>query len=356
MGKPEIDKWKGYPPVSSEDALKYFFETSTDLLFVQTIRGYFIRVNPAWETVLGYSAEEITNMRFPDFIHPADLDKAWAEFNQLEEGNRVINFECRHVCKDGGVRVIAWASHISLEKGIIYGIGRDLTEQKAMQLEMLRMDRLNLAGEMAAALSHELRNPMTTVRGYLQLMKLRGGSANLDDLELMISELDDANAIITELLNLAKNKLADKQLINLSSIVMKLTPLIEADAFLSGIKISVMAPPVPQLWLDEKEIRQMILNLARNGMEAMQPGGMLSICSCQQEQDVLLKVTNDGPPIDEEVLGRLGTPFFSTKNMGVGLGLPICYRIADRHNARITVETGLTGTTFTVRFTSPQNE
>jgi len=104
------------------------------------------------------------------------------------------------------------------------------------------------------------------------------------------------------------------------------------------------------LLLDEKEIRQLLLNLVRNGLEAMSEGGSLTIRTRQKGRDIRLSIEDEGEGISPKVLEKMGTPFFSTKEQGTGLGLAVCYGIAKRHNASIHVETGSKGTTFHIQF------
>jgi signal transduction histidine kinase len=110
---------------------------------------------------------------------------------------------------------------------------------------------------------------------------------------------------------------------------------------------------IADLILDEKEIRQLILNLVRNGLEAISPGGVIRIRTFSEEDEVVLSVQDNGKGINPDVLEKLGTPFFTTKDTGTGLGLAVCYSIAARHNARIDIETGPEGTTFFVKFKKP---
>jgi signal transduction histidine kinase len=102
--------------------------------------------------------------------------------------------------------------------------------------------------------------------------------------------------------------------------------------------------------MDEKQIRQLVLNLVRNGIEAMSRQGELTITTSRKKDWVVLSIEDQGNGIPPEVLEKLGTPFFTTKEKGTGLGLPVCYRIAERHNARIEIKTGKRGTTFMVSF------
>jgi len=107
---------------------------------------------------------------------------------------------------------------------------------------------------------------------------------------------------------------------------------------------------LPQLLLDEKQIHQLILNLVRNGLEAMPPGSKLMIRTFIDNAEIVMAIQDEGKGIDPHLLDKIGTPFFTTKNNGTGLGLAICHSIAARHHARITLETTLSGTTFSVRF------
>ena len=231
------------------------------------------------------------------------------------------------------------------------GVARDLTERRKMEREMARLDRLNLVGEMAAGIGHEVRNPMTTVRGFLQMLSNKPECVDYHHYyRIMIEELDRANSIISEFLSLAKDKAILRQSMNLNQVVNALVPLIEADALVNDKNVILRLGNVPDLMLDEKEIRQLILNLARNGLEAMQQGGCITIQTYEAPEQVTLAVSDQGEGIDKAILDKVGTPFFTTKENGPGLGLAVCYSIAARHNARIDVKTSSKGTTFYVNF------
>lgn len=232
----------------------------------------------------------------------------------------------------------------------------DITERKIYEREreLARLDRLNLIGQIAAGMGHEVRNPMTTVRGFLQLYRNRGPFIEYrDSFDLMINELDRANSIITEFLSLSKSIPFNLKLCKIQAILGNLLPLIEADAAASGIDVVTILEKSPDLFLDEKEIRQMILNLVRNGLEASLPGKNLTIRTFQDGNEVVLSVGDKGEGIDHHILEKIGTPFFTTKDTGTGLGLAICYGIAARHNGVINVDTSPNGSTFFVRFKIP---
>ncbi|AET68685.1 PAS domain S-box [Desulfosporosinus orientis DSM 765] len=233
----------------------------------------------------------------------------------------------------------------------------DITEKKRFEKEMQRLDRLNIIGEMAAGIAHEVRNPMTTVRGYLQLLKNKQEFQEFQNqMELMIDEIDRANAIITEFLTLAKTKPNKPENRNLNDIIQKLYPLIEADVFTQNKQINFRQAELPNIIIDENEISQMILNLTRNAMESMKENGLLTIETYLNEDNkVILKVQDQGCGIPQEIIDKIGTPFFTTKDNGTGLGLATTYRIAESHNAKIEVESDDKGTAFYVYFPVTDN-
>jgi len=266
------------------------------------------------------------------------------------------------------------ANPVKDAKGKIIGavaIARDITERKQMENdliqhrdnleklvkerteEVLRLDRLNLVGEMSAAIGHEVRNPLTTVRGYLQLFyKKEKYVEHREQFETMIEELDRANSIISEFLSLAKDKKIALKPTYLNATIRQVLPLLQAAAIREDKEIATVFTDVPKIIVDENEIRQIVLNLTRNALDAIQPGGVVTISTIldKRRKTVSLSVKDTGTGIPPSVLETLGKPFVTTKATGTGLGLPICYRIAERHNAKILVDTGLTGTTISIIF------
>jgi two-component system, sporulation sensor kinase E len=229
-------------------------------------------------------------------------------------------------------------------------------KQKEIEKQIARLDRLNIIGEMAAGIAHEVRNPMTTVRGFLQMLaKKEQNSPNVSFYNIMIEELDRANGIITEFLSLAKNKAVNLKYANLNQIIKAIIPLIEADARVSNKNIILELSEIPDLLIDEKEIRQIILNMVRNGLEAMKEKGEVRVRTYCEGNLVVMAIADQGPGIKKEILENIGIPFQTTKEHGTGLGLPVCYSIAARHNAKISVETGPSGTEFFIKFKMVQD-
>ncbi len=234
---------------------------------------------------------------------------------------------------------------------LVFKVLMDITDRKNTERESARSERLNMVGEMAAGIAHEVRNPLTTVRGFLQLLSAKDNVKQYGEyFNLMIEELDRANYIITDFLKLARDKSSDFKLINISNIVRSLAPLLSADALHQDKEIRLELEQVADLQGDENELRQLLLNLVRNGFEAMQGGTTLTIQTLQLENEIILRVCDQGGGIDPVILDKLGTPFVTTKEQGTGLGVAICKSIAARHNAVINFESNSTGTIAAVKF------
>lgn len=322
---------------------------------IESISEGFIALNKEWR---------ITYINKPLFLNqkliPKDLlgKSIWAVFPEAadtifyKEFHRVmseripVHFEFHSACIDCWYEIVAYPN----DDGICSLI-KDVTEKKKYEKELKRLSGLQLIGQMAAGISHEIRNPLTTVRGFLQLLK------DANDLEkykpylgIMIEELDRANSIITEFLSMSNTRTSDLQELNLNSIIKDIAPLIEIDAFNQKKYVQVDTQTIPQLLLNQNEIRQLIINLYRNGLEAMDEGKTLTIRTYKEDDCVVLAFRDQGEGIKPEVLEKLGTPFFTTKEKGTGLGLGVSYAIAARHNAKIEIQTGEEGSTFFVRF------
>jgi PAS domain S-box-containing protein len=231
-------------------------------------------------------------------------------------------------------------------------IAHDITELSRLKDEIRRMDRLSLVGQMAASITHEIRNPLAVIRGFVQLMRERSPDHHQEYYRIIMEELDRTNSIINDFLSLAQNRVIEKEICSLHDIIEDLEPLLRADANLRGQTLELdLWDGMPLLELNPKEIKQLILNLARNGMEAMEDKGLLKLVTKVEESAVILNVTDTGVGIPREKLERLFEPFYTTKTRGTGLGLPLCLSIAERHNGIIEVSSVEgKGTSFIVTF------
>jgi PAS domain S-box len=353
----ELVRERTYALVSSEERFRKVFYSSPHPMAINRKADMgFIEVNTHWLTMMELNREEVIGKTPLELGFP---ESECAELMRLFEHNgSVSNMEFSLVKRyniEGTLIISAERIVINSEECILLATN-DITELKRIQAEMVRLDCLNLIGQMAAGIGHEIRNPMTTVRGYLQLLgnkpELLAHSATF---KTMIEELDRANSIITEFLSLARDRPTELKLQNINEILSSLYPLIEADTFTQNKQVVFIPGETPEILINSKEISQLILNLCRNGLEAMPSRGMLTIRTYCKDKNVILSVQDEGCGIPKEYLDKLGTPFFTTKENGTGLGLAICYSIVNRHSGRIIVESNTNGTTFSVLFPCQAN-
>jgi PAS domain S-box-containing protein len=238
--------------------------------------------------------------------------------------------------------------------GILF-IGHDVTELQRLRDEVGKMERLSLVGQMAASITHEIRNPMAVIRGFIQLLNERSPESQQTYFRIVMDELDRANAIINDFLSLAQNRIIEKESSSLHDLLNDLLPLIWADANMRGQIVDLrLCDDIDVLDINSKEIKQLVLNLARNAMEAMDDKGVLRIETVNLADVVQLRVSDTGLGISPEKLSKLFEPFYTTKANGTGLGLALCLSIVERHNGKIHVESTLGhGTVFIVSFVKP---
>lgn len=318
-------------------------------------------VSPNVYKILGYSEEDFLSGRvsFASIIHPDDIKRTAAEvllhtesqetfFEQVYRINTASG-ECRWFLDFTIVK-----RDLSGEVTHYHGYLNDITDHKLLESKMAHMECLNVIGEVAAGIGHEVRNPMTTVRGFLQHFKQKEEFTKYHGhFSTMIEELDRANSIITEFLSLAKNKSMEMRQGNLNNVIKVLFPILQAEAFHKGHQMNLDISEMPDSIFDEKEIRQLILNMVRNGIDAMPNSGVVTIKSYHESGKNIISIKDTGSGIPAQIMDKLGTPFLTTKDNGTGLGLSICYRIAARHNAIIGISTGCEGTTFKITFNPP---
>ena len=346
--------------VEKEKEARFLSENALDIIYdVELKPKYRINyISPAVLQVTGYTnADFLADVHLPfKVIHPDDQQIAKKFMRSVPDHIqetlilRILTKDQRTVWLEQ--KVVPIYHHNGKLIGI-QGIIRDISERKNLERLSSALDKMSAVRNMAASVAHEIRNPMTTVNGYLQLMaRKKQYQGDCDKFKLMIDELRRANLIIDEYLAASREKVIHLKPNNLNDIILAVLPLLQATANNTHITIKTQLGNLPELPLDENEIRQLILNIVRNGVEAMPAGGFLNIKTYHDKNEVILSIRDHGSGIPEEILDTIGTPFVTTKDTGTGLGLSVCYQIAARHHANIKIDTNHTGTTFFICFES----
>lgn len=340
--------------LATKHQLESFLENNIDAIAICNKAGKVILINKAFEQMYGWSQNEILGKDMSELPTITDDFKQEAAKlqNELQAGNSVRDFETRRIRKDGSlINVILTGSPIPDAKGDMDGwslIARDITEKKRTEELLLQQEKLSIAGQLAAGVAHEIRNPFTSLKGFLQLSKTKIDQKHY---EIMQSELNRINDIIDDFLQLAKPQTIKFQLTDLHAIIEDIVAISETQAILSNILIiQNLDDQIPFITCEPNQIKQVLINILKNAIEAMPDGGTILLqMKHENEEQLLIRIQDEGVGISEERIPKLGEPFYTTKDHGTGLGLMICYKIIDHHKGRIEINSELQkGTTVDI--------
>lgn len=229
-------------------------------------------------------------------------------------------------------------------------IVRDITERKKTEELLNKSDTLAAIGQLAAGVAHEVRNPLTVIKGFIQLFQI-----NKEDQEkyfdLMLSEIERIEAILQEFLSIAKTDEISTEKKNIYQIFKNVVSLINTKAIMTNIQVELYTDSKDIIIeCSENQLKQVFINILQNSIEAMPDGGRISIHIKEIGKDgIIISVIDKGIGIPEERIKRLGEPFYSTKEKGTGIGLMLSYKIIESHQGNISImsEVGV-GTTVTI--------
>ena len=339
---------------SMKEYLESFVGNTSDAIHVTDLNGVVRSVNKAFEAMFGWQASDLAGQRFDNV--PEDLKAEAADIEtRVLRGEPVADFETVRLGKDGQpIDLSVTVSGIRDKHGAIISIAtisRNITARKQTEEVIRRSEKLSIVGQLAAGVAHEIRNPLTTLHGFVQLMKHKPlSSAHID---LMISELDRINFIVSEFLVLSKPQVNRFRPADLKEIVSDLLLFLDSQANMSNVQFQTSFPeaPIPQLICEPIQLKQVLLNILKNAMEAMEGGGVVRIELLHEEGECLtVRVTDEGCGIAPEELHRLGEPFFTKKSTGNGLGLMVSQQIISNHKGTIKFRSELgVGTSVEMR-------
>jgi two-component system, sporulation sensor kinase B len=227
-------------------------------------------------------------------------------------------------------------------------------ERRLMKKEMQRAEKLNTLGELAASIAHEVRNPLTVVKGFLQLMKSeeKEKDDNYQYLSLVLSELARAEAIINDYLNFAKPQFEKIERVELSATMSDVIALLNPLAIKQGVELRSDLEEEVCLHTDRNQYKQALVNVIKNAIEATDHGGRIIVSLKAVGQDARITIKDNGKGMSKEQLSRIGTLFYTTKDKGTGLGTMVSLRIIEAMEGKITYKSEL-GKGTEVRITLP---
>ena len=234
-------------------------------------------------------------------------------------------------------------------KGLVI-IGRDISQQKIAEEMLLRKEKLSVVGELAAGIAHEIRNPLTSIKGFIQLLE---ENEHVSDhyLKVMSSEMDRINQIVGELLILSKPQMREFQSFDMSEVLRYVVKVMGHEALLKGITLNIKLPTSPILVFgDKNQCIQVFINIIKNAIESMDEGE-IDVDWKIRNESIHIIIEDEGTGIPPDRLKRLGEPFFTLKEKGMGLGLTISQKIIEDHKGSLQIDSEVNkGTRVEVTF------
>ncbi|WP_174704769.1 PAS domain-containing protein [Paenibacillus physcomitrellae] len=308
--------------------------------------GYVVQSNQAFTEQFGWPMNQVLDRHWSRL--PFDVMQSQLDFRQLvhklQMDNIVTGFETKMLKENGEpVQISLTGFTLKYGRGGAGGaafILRDISKQKKTEQLMMESEKLSLAGQLAAAIAHEIRNPITSIKGFLKL--LQNSERKQQYFDIVNTEIDRIELILSEMLALAKPQTAKFEPRNIRNILEQVASLLIGEANMNGIEILLHEDAgMPEVHCDENQIKQVFINFMKNAIEAMPEGGTLTVemfpPGPPYDQAVKIVLTDTGTGIPPELLARIGEPFFTTKQSGTGLGFMTSKNIIENHKGMLNI-------------------
>jgi two-component system sensor histidine kinase HydH len=323
-------------------------------LIVTDPQGRVQKLNPAAEAVFGSSWQSVS--RIEEIPLPASI------LHRLRNEETIVEEELLcHPKEAPAIPLLVNATIIrnSDRKPAGYAfLFSDLTEMKQLEEQIRRNERLASLGRLAAGIAHEIRNPLSSIKGFATILAGRSGDdpRKAQIYQVMVQEVERLNRVVSELLDFARPTELDRSIQPLTAILRRSVELIESDAMQSNVSVQYSVDPEDlQVNVDADRFAQVLLNLFLNALQAMEAGGILGVTAFTGDGEVVVRVSDTGTGIQADSIPHIFDPYFTTKPGGVGLGLANAHKLVEAHGGDIHVEsTPGNGTTFVIRLPSPE--
>lgn len=336
-----------------DEQYQSLFNHNPDSVLQLDLEGRIMSVNPKAEKFLGVRGDALKAKQAVYFIDLIENEKA-SEYFIKSLGGEAVHFETNIQKMDDEKRIMRVTFlPIIVHKELlgIYAIVRDITKIRREEELMVMSEKLSVIGHLSAAVAHEIRNPLTSLKGFVQLMDM---TKEVDPLhtDIMLKEIERINIISSELLVLGKKQDVTFRKLDLGDCLHQVYTLMKAESNLNNIEMAIEvkgADPV-LVMADSIELKQLFINLIKNGIEAVGENGKIDISLQIIDDHAIVMVSDNGIGMEPERLERIGEPFYSIKEKGTGIGLTICQKIVHRLNGEMRFESEKhKGTTVTIR-------
>jgi two-component system sporulation sensor kinase A len=342
---------------SIETINQHILNSIKDGVYGLDMNGNTTFANPAACEMTGYTVEEMIGRNQHSLIHHSHADGSTYDVSSCPIYNAIRSGKTSHVSgdffwrKDGSCFPVEYISTPIIKDNNIIGAVvtfRDITEKKYMEELMIKSEKLSVVGELSASIAHEIGNPLTSLKGFLKLFE-EGIVPKKEYLSIMKEELERIQEVSNEMMALAKPSIANYEYANLKEIVYSVKNLFDTEAFKKSINIVVEIPQSKIIiYCVKNQIKQALINVIKNAIEALN-GGTITISIQKVNEKFEIIISDTGPGIPQEILLRIGEPFYTTKEKGTGLGLMVTYRIIHNHNGCVAIKSKINeGTTFII--------
>lgn len=332
------------------ESSNFVFNSLDQVVFKTDMFGKLTMLNPAWQQVSGYSVFESLGENFLLWIHPEDRSKTMNILkNRCNAKKQSVVLEYRFRKSNGEYIWIESNTKLIYDTygNLISTVGTliDITERKHSEQELMQQNeilamqsqRLSTVANLSASIAHEVRNPLTSISGFLQLLKEQN-QLKKEYIDLIFSEIDRIELVLSELLMLSKPQQTQNMKFDIVKTLDYVLTLISSKANMNSIELNMKKLRKP-IWVygDENQIKQVFINLFKNSIEAIGNGGEITVSYRSSEHFVSIYIRDNGPGIPNEILENIGKLFFTTKEKGTGLGLATCRKIIEKHNGKLQI-------------------
>jgi len=330
---------------SMNEYLESIINYTPDAIHIEELDGTIVRVNQAFEVMFGWTAAEAVGQKLRLVPERYKQEEKQA-FDSMMAGTPQPARETVRVRKDGSwLDVSVTTSPIRDKNGIIRAfasITRDMTSRNKMDELLRQAEKLNTVGQLAAGVAHEIRNPLTTLRGFVQLQQ-QTQKLNVRHSDLMLSELDRINLIVSEFLILAKPQATKFEIKDVRFVLGDVLSLLDSQAHLCNVIFQTdFTTETCEVACEENQLKQVFINVLKNGIEAMPEGGSILIRVMKPEAaHIIVAIIDEGIGIPEDMIPKLGDPFFTGKETGTGLGIMVSQRIIQSHHGTMNIRSAV---------------
>ena len=344
----------------AERHLASVFESASDMVLSTDTEGRILSWNPAAEKFSGYVFLEVRGRTFSSYLSEQGRKEMAAIFNALKNGADTRMVECELIAKDGRRIYASWVCSPLVDQeahstGVV-AVGRDLTERRKLELQLLQSQKFAALGVMAGGIAHEIRNPLAICSSAAQFLME-------DDIDAPFRKecarkihggIERASKIIENLLRFARPAAkTETQLIDVTRLIQETHTLISNQARIQKIELPCRFPECPAMVTGNGSLlQQVLINLFLNAIRVMPDGGVLQVVVETSSKEVVIVISDTGWGIPKESIPRIFDPFYTTSPVGkgTGLGLSLSYSIVEQHGGDIEVESTIgRGSAFTVR-------